>query len=191
MRSVRHVLVTVLAAVSIVACADSARVLSPEGPRAARLQTPCDEYPEAPECQMEDYAAVVDMPCDSLYICFPFQITSNPTYSYMQNELDRLSRSTNVECKALSTTGASWWSSGWVYGFNEKVSVWDSFSRSYGFLAGDTHHPGQQGWGGGYEMHIHIGNRTRTQILSTYRHELAHAVGYGEADARRLAVACG
>lgn len=185
-------------ALFVASCSDTSTIAAPAvvGSSPLRLEVPCYEYPNDPECTGGlDYGAHVDenaAPCDFSEACTFFVVKGVQSYSYFLNEIDRMKRHSNFDCQYIGRTAEQWWNLNRIFGFNEQIPRWDPITQQMGYLAGDVHHPGQTSWPyQTYEMHIHIGPRSKASILQTFRHEAAHAAGYtSETEARAMAQTC-
>jgi len=107
-------------------------------------------------------------------------------YSYIESEIERLSRSSIFECRNISVAARSWWDNDRVYGFRERIGVTDATTGLSGYLGGEARAPAAGGESAGtYEIRLYLANRTRNEILKTFRHESAHAAGITDERAAR------
>jgi hypothetical protein len=113
-------------------------------------------------------------------------LRGDPKYSYIQGEIERLSRSPAFECRNIAVAARSWWDNGRVYGFRERIGVTDAITGLSGYLGGEARAPEAGGESAGtYEIRLYLANRTRNEILKTFRHESAHAAGIADERAAR------
>jgi hypothetical protein len=119
-------------------------------------------------------------------------LRDDPRYAYLRSEIDRLSRSSIFECRNISMAARHWWEKNRVYGFTERIGVTDAVSGAPGYLAGEARAPRSgDAADTAYVMHLYLANRTTREILTTFRHEAAHAAGItDERVARSLAEEC-
>jgi hypothetical protein len=119
-------------------------------------------------------------------------LRDHPKYAFLRSEIDRLSRSSIFECRNISMAARSWWENNRVYGFTGRVDVTDAVSGFSGYLAGEARAPRKgDAADTAYVMHLYLANRTKGEILQTFRHESAHAAGItDEREARTWAVQC-
>jgi hypothetical protein len=113
-------------------------------------------------------------------------------YAYLRSEIERLGRSGTFECRNIAMAARHWWEENRVYGFTERVDVVDATTGVTGYLAGEARAPrSEEGEDNAYVMHLYLANRTRKEILTTFRHESAHAAGItDESEARLWAKQC-
>jgi hypothetical protein len=113
-------------------------------------------------------------------------LKDDPKYAYLRDEIERLSRSTKFECRNISIAARFWWDKNRVFGFSQRVVVTDPATGLAGFLGGEASSANDT-----YEMRLYLPNRTKNEILKTFRHESAHAAGIAdERAARSLAEKC-
>lgn len=192
-------------AFAIAACSDgpTATVTMERVDRVSAIEFPCDEYPHDPQCQTSYWdiggtyggGGGFEGQCELKDNCryfplSPFFASSDIAAAWLDNEVWRLRVHSDWECRQLGTKAWEWWDAGRVFGYNETVRRWSNQHQKWGYLGGDVHHPGN--WEiNAYEMHIHVGSRSREQVNFTFRHEVAHAMGIvDENEADWLAEKC-
>jgi hypothetical protein len=113
-------------------------------------------------------------------------LKDHPKYAYLRSEIERLSRSSIFECRNISMAARHWWEKNRVYGFTERMGVADAVSGFTGYLAGEARAPRSgDAADTAYVMHLYLANRTKSEIMKTFRHESAHAAGITDERAAR------